>query len=598
MANRNKKTADKYEQSKNTESRDDYSMSKDNRRGNKSKGSNKGQGCRKNDLSWYCTDEQILKDVARIPYSIPVGYPMSRRGKINIGLTASEFDNAIPGIASMSIIPTIGNAQHANDAVNVAANGMYTFVRHWNSGSRNYDANDLIIYCMAVDSVYYMLSWATRLYATLSLYAQGNRYLPDALIRAQHVDPNDLRANMAQFRAGINQRIRKIATLVVPSVLPIFSRHSWLFSNYFIEGESVKDQIYLFTPDAWYKFGYDNDSAGMLTCYKLRGTHTVGGETNYIGCDDILTIVDQMIDPIFADEDFNIVSGDILKAYGETNILKLALIPDELPIGVAFSEEVLLQFKNAKTQNVMTDNNHDDNPVLSRNFWNGMFNIHQSSGKSYVIVERDPTAISYYHDFDFSQGYFGGHTDQPLEMVAIQAMWNEWSKPTLLTSPHADVQPGENMINTRLTLAFDLEYDDTDEAPFKTRVNEMYFGSEWPRQITYWCYHKDIALGVNNLFSRAFERIKSVTIHNVVSDENAITSYLPIRSAFKYAPEVSIVLNTTSEDDENPIFEENGRSMFEVDNYTLVNADVIGLLHNAAIQGEYNIPKIAVSANK
>lgn len=591
--NKNAKTEKKFQKRKKFDKNQRGSDTKENKAWTASRDEAGSRVKGTNDASWYCTDPQVLNDVARIPYSLPVGYPLVRNGKASAGLLTAQFDDAIPGIAAMEIIPTLGNAEYANDAVNVAGNGFYTFLRHLNSGSRNYDPVDSLIYVMSMDSVYYMIAWATRLYATLSLYAQGNRYLPDALLLAQGVDYVDFRKNMAQFRAELNQAIRKISTLVIPSIMPIFKRHSWLFSNYFIEGESIKDQIYLFKPLAWYKFGLDSEGAGMLSTFYLQGTHTLGTRSGLIGVDDLLDIINTMIDPIFADEDFNIMSGDILKAYGEANVMKLGLIPDELPIGLAFDEKVLLQFKNAKPIEVRTRSNGDG--IMGRHFYDNMFDVVQSEGKQYLQVKRNPAALYVARDFG---GYsYSTNGEKIEENLVVQAMFNQYSKAILLSSPHATVEPEENMENTRLTLALDVEYDDSDENPQHIRVNHMYFGSEWPNCVKYWCMHKDKTLGVNTMFERKFDSVMVMSTYDPTSTTAAATSYLPIRSAFKYAPEITMIVNDTESQTSDPTVQESGRSLFEVDNYTLVDPEVVSMLHNAATLGEYNIPRIALFAS-
>lgn len=214
----------------------------------------------RNDVNWYSPDKQILNDACRIPFSWPTGYPFRNSG----GLVYDNIDASIAGILSQGVMPTIGNAKSPDDVVNTAMYGFYSFVRHMNSGSKNYDPADLMIYALAIDSMYYWISWGTRIYATLCMYSQGNRFLPRDLCDAQSIDFNDFSTNMASFRSQLNQRITKVATFLIPSVMPIFQRHSWLFSNYYIEGDTVKDQIYFYYPEGYYVFTYDSDGAGML----------------------------------------------------------------------------------------------------------------------------------------------------------------------------------------------------------------------------------------------------------------------------------------------------------------------------------------------
>jgi len=537
-----------------------------------------------NDLNWYVSDEQILNDAARIPYSIPVGMPFVRNGKVTVNtgetITLPSYDDAIPGLMVSWIVPLLGNAHDPSDATNVAANAVYQFVRSRISGSRPYDAVDMMMYLGAMDSIFCFVTWITRLYGTIFTYHQSNRYLSRYLVEAQNVDYDDLVANLSAFRAQVNIEIAKIRALYLPAILPIFKRHSWLFSHYYIEGESEKDQIYFHTPAGIHHFKFDDDGAGMLECYNLMDTD------NPFTAQGIINTLRSLINPVFQDEDFNRISGDFLKAY-EGNVFTISEIPDIGTIQLLHSEEVLLQFKNAKYKTVRPY--QDKFPF---------FDYKQSPDKLYLQMDGTREYLMRYINVEPTHNRYWDVTSSTTNLGAITDLavtQYEFSKDILLTSPRKDVTPGESMINTRLTLAFDISEDSSSMTGLK--FEHFYFGSEWPIEYRIHCVHRSKTTGVISMFWRRYDY--HLNLYNHHTDLSLCESWMlsqePIRSAFKYLPELSISYTGASSLDQNTRYVDPGRSVFEVDNYALVNQTVIGGLHNAAILGEYNIPKLAIS---
>lgn len=143
--------------------RDDYKYEKDSHK------------ARPNDWRWYANNQQLLKDFANFPYGAPVGrtvpgyYPTANSG------------SAVPGLCTIELVPSIGVSKNENSAINVSARNIYSYVRHRNSGSTNYEAPDLMIYLMAMDSIYSFLSWMKRLYGLMMDYTPYNRYYPKLL---------------------------------------------------------------------------------------------------------------------------------------------------------------------------------------------------------------------------------------------------------------------------------------------------------------------------------------------------------------------------------------------------------------------------------
>lgn len=293
-----------------------------------------------NDPAWYAANPILLRDAASYPFSFVTGASNIHDPSVwNDTNIETRPVLQVPGIASFHIYPTVGTAMNATDPINVASQSVYSFVRHANSGHSNYDPADLMIYIMAMANMYSFLVWCQRLYGYALTYDQRNRYIPKDLIRTNDVDADDLTNNLANFRFWINTLIAKMVSFAVPATMSVFSRMSFLYSDYYIEGTSIKEQLYQFVPDGFYKFGLNDQSVGNLTWEPFDWSTPMTVQK-------VMEYGDAMFDAIWSQEDFGIMSGDILKAYGD-NIIKLSQIPESYSMVPKFDAMVLTQMKNA-----------------------------------------------------------------------------------------------------------------------------------------------------------------------------------------------------------------------------------------------------------
>nr|AVD54026.1 capsid [Macaque picobirnavirus 2] len=301
-----------------------------------------------NDVSWYAKDAQLLKDSASFPFSVPAGAAvhLNRNSTYLTGL-----DYAVPGIMAFKMKPCIGKAEKPNDAINIAARNIYTFVRHQNSGHTNYEAADLMMYLIAMGEIYSFHSWCVRAYGIARLYQQTNKYLPTALLEAMGFDPS-VALDLPRFRNLINLTRRKFAATAVPNSMPYINRKIWLYSGIYADAPGPKAQMYLFKPAGFYMYKF-----GELG--KLVWTPMAKGAKLTLA--NLEGIAGKLIDPIMSDEDMGIMSGDILKAFGDSGIYKVAEMPEDYEIMPTYSTEVLSQIHN---MTIWTDEDEvDTNPA-------------------------------------------------------------------------------------------------------------------------------------------------------------------------------------------------------------------------------------------
>lgn len=295
-----------------------------------------------NDPNWYIPNEQLLNDAAAIPYSIPLG------NSINIGLPTGDDDNGmtartVPGVMTFHMYPGPGRSNSVPDAINVAANMIYSKIRANISGTRPYDAPDVMMYLMGADHAYMFLSWMQRLYGLMNVYSSVNKYLPKALIEAQGVDFENLRDNLSNFRYYINNYALQLASLYVPADLPIFKRHYWLYQNVWTDSESAMSQIYMYAPAG---FGtYEEKTSTKGGVIKFNGSYGYGKSSMWT-VPAITIFGDTLLEKLIYSEDVGTICGDIRKTYGESHSLVPSTIDETYSVVPSYNKEVLSQIEN------------------------------------------------------------------------------------------------------------------------------------------------------------------------------------------------------------------------------------------------------------
>lgn len=112
----------------------------------------------------------------------------------------------------------------SSSAINLAARQIYADIRRANSGAKNYDPTDVIMYIYSVIEMYELVADLIRVYRIANTYDGLNRNLGDKLVIACGYNPLDIRANLPQLRFNIVQIILKLRTLFIPKGFTILDR--------------------------------------------------------------------------------------------------------------------------------------------------------------------------------------------------------------------------------------------------------------------------------------------------------------------------------------------------------------------------------------
>lgn len=293
-----------------------------------------------NDWTWYARTPELVKSYASFPFGVATGNFM-QYGQPNMD------SYSVPGIMTLYFGPTIGEAENEISPVNVAMRQLYSDVRHKNSGSTNYDAPDLMMYILAMDSPYMYISYLRRLYGVMMNYSVLNRYTPKALVSAMMVDYDDVKEHLPELLGYINQLSAKVAgSLCIPNGMSYMARHTWMVSGIYTDSTTSKAQMYMYVPESYYAFTVTDAGGGAYVSSLTATRFGFPGQT-FKTFKQLVEFGDNMVSPLLANEDINIMSGDILKAYGMGGIVSIPQTPDTYQVLPEYNREVLSQFENA-----------------------------------------------------------------------------------------------------------------------------------------------------------------------------------------------------------------------------------------------------------
>lgn len=231
-----------------------------------------------------------------------------------------SVNTAASGICTLHWLPCYGVATSVNDPLNLIMKQEYTFIRHANSGARNYEPSDLGIEMLALDSLRSAYAEALRLYQTLNDYTPLNRYRPVEVVKSMGFDFDSFLNNMPQFRINLEKWANIISCYYLPKNITIFARHELLSSVIYTDGSVPQAQMYVFSADGFYSYQVVDHVKGLSIVSKPY-------DCTY---NQFVSIIDGLISAFLLSSDVDLINGDILKAYGTEGIHEGVNLPDAM----------------------------------------------------------------------------------------------------------------------------------------------------------------------------------------------------------------------------------------------------------------------------
>lgn len=509
-----------------------------------------------NDPQWYFKDANVLKDVASFSYQARLG-SNSHFDQLEAGSTATGQDinylsaiSSIPGVMAIEIAITPGIAETAQSPVNLAATNVYSFVRYKNSGASNYDSPDLMMYLLSMDSLYAMWNWMKRIYGIASTYSQTNLYYPRALMDANCVDLDDVLANLANFRAFLNIKAGELSAFCVPATMTYNIRHSWMFSNVYTDSDTNKAQTYMFVPSYFYKYEENvSQKGGQLVPVPIL----MNMPTAKFTVAQLMQMFNTMIQAVQQSEDIGVMSGDILKAYGEGGLFTISTFDADYKVEPTYSREVLSQIENA---HVLCSESR-----LATTLTPAMFTITQDPNTNWILFHPTGMAPGVINEVD--QQYLNFHWDSPTPedvMVATRLKAGIFDDHDGSGS-HVDTCGSEIAISAWMYV-YGFSNDKTVKHPGTAPLTGQ------PSILNKYYVPKNLMLGTGG-------------VDPTFQDVDIVLSTLMLLSSFDWHPQVN-VWDAATRVWIGPFL--------DCDKYTLINANNVESLNIVALLSEFNVP--------
>jgi len=315
-------------------------------------GEDVSQAGKGNDPSWYMHNQQLVHDVTRIPFSYTAGFPLLPETDDNWQYATyyPGGNAAAPGVCVLATVPTPGDSYDANSAINLAANGLFQFVRKNLSTVASYQSADMMMYILGIDQIFTLYTHILRAFGLANVYSGINRYYGDALLKAIYAwsdsDVAAFRNGFSDLRARFNNLIYKASALYLPTDFTLTARHSWLYSNVFLDRASIKGQLYAHTlPTIWV---LDETTSTSGTALVPEWLITDSEEDPWKGraMTQLLTTFSNMIEAYRNSDSMQRIAADLRRAFQDRQFYKLSYCDEAYIVMPTASDEVLLQIHN------------------------------------------------------------------------------------------------------------------------------------------------------------------------------------------------------------------------------------------------------------
>lgn len=488
-----------------------------------------------NDPSYWNKNPQLTKDAANISLFTAAGVRMDNIYPTYSGNPNNANRKRFPGIMAFDMVPTYGISNTDESSIlNVAARNLYSYVRHANSGHSNYDSPDLMCYLIAMDSIRYLYKYACRTYGIMQTVSPMNRYLPNALYTASGF--NSIATDLSQMpstRTRLNNLALKINSLYLPKSIDVFRRHEELFSYVYQDSPEAKAQIYIMKPAGYYKWDETTLPA------KLVWTEFSGSSMPYLS--SLISAIESALDSIITSEDFQIMSGDILKAFGANRLEVVPGIDETYSVTPIYNAEMLMEIENMTV----------------------LYGASSINLKNLDITQNVDTGMLVASPY-YVSNYAGAMTPQYINF-------------------HKDVvEPIDVLTATRMKVAFDSEEYSSEQGKWIAHLSQC--GTEI-------CARARIYIIADSTGSTTVDSwIWSFDANNASGITIGYLHKFAGLSKFDWAPFVYL-LSYTEANNESTYANED--IIGDFDNYALIDGTTINNCHIAALTSAYGIPYTA-----
>nr|QXV86456.1 capsid protein [Rat picobirnavirus] len=327
-----------------------------------------------NSITDFNKNAELLRSAGSIPFASILGDPINYQG--NAG---------VPGIMTIAWTPNYGSGL-SPVALNQCKDAMYSYLTHANSRDYKYTAADLMTQVLGGTEVFAAISEAERAYGIARNTTEENRYTYSRLLEALGFDADDIRKNLGQMWFDINDLITQSRQIWIPKDIPLVSR--WFEKGQYVYTDATgpRSQIYMFKRSQFFEYNELNftTGSGLIPARYWYGSSSddvwdpssmaptddiVGGDnwSPYTNLDSTAngyhnlpvavtttkytwqqfkSMIQNMINKLVNSEDRGIIYGDILNAYGASNIYAMPTFSADHKVEPVYNAEILMQIEN------------------------------------------------------------------------------------------------------------------------------------------------------------------------------------------------------------------------------------------------------------
>lgn len=223
-----------------------------------------------NDISWYSRYPELLTAVSRVPFAHQPGALITKEHvkslaplNTNKDIVVDEQITPYPGIMSLTWYPTVGSSENLQSPINVAAKELYAKVRSKYSSSLEADSPDLMMYMLALDSLYTLYEDYKRAYYLINQYTPYNRLYPTAMLKALGYNPDDLLTNKANVYSFLVEAGAQLSKYACPDLFNLTKRHTFMSANIYADAPINKAQHYVFDLGGIYRLTFNDGMTGL-----------------------------------------------------------------------------------------------------------------------------------------------------------------------------------------------------------------------------------------------------------------------------------------------------------------------------------------------
>jgi len=317
-------------------------------------GTQTGADSAKNDASWYTYSPEVVGAAANINYLQPVGQPYYDGGvadrpdrTISTG-APSLIDIKYTITPGMSDDYPLTDSDSVTAPINLQLRSLYTMIQSTVTQNLPFASSDLGIHLLFADQVFSFFAHMQRFYYLYRYYRVLNRTVPSVFLSAYGMTESAIKNSkytIADFQLELLNLEQELSRLFIPSGFDAFNRHYWLNKHVFLDAPDPKAQMYMFSPNAVWKYVIDPAAGDVRKMSHLELVPV----PNFGSIEAMVTFFrTTLLAPFYADKDIWNINGYLLRAFPPENAWHVDTLDPSGIIEPAFSPEVLTQIHNVR----------------------------------------------------------------------------------------------------------------------------------------------------------------------------------------------------------------------------------------------------------